>query len=428
MDSFEEDSRLRREKRKAALREKQRRQRKMILSSVVIFGVILFVVALIMLVVKDSQTNRAAMSEEITRSTEEISGGLRRNPITKIHIRAAGDLNITDSVVQSGLAATGYDFTRAIQDVAPLLADADCTLLNLEGNICGEPYGSESASAPSQLLTSLRSAGVDLVQAANSYTVYNGLIGLNATLGAIRNAGIEPLGAYVSNAEFAANKGYTICNIQGIKVAFVAFTKGLGGMGLPEGSEKCVNLLYKDYDSTYKSVNEAAINSILKSVKAEKPDLTVALLHWGSEGSDEISKTQTSIVNLMLKRGVDVIIGTHPHLVHKVDFDENKGTLIAYSLGDFYGNATIGGSNYSIILDIEVTKDTDLGTTKVTGFDYTPIYTVTENECDGYRRVVRIKEAMTAYNQNYVDKVTPACYSQMSYSLKRITARVTGKG
>lgn len=425
MDSMEE-SRERRDKRRKAQQEKIRRQRKMMLSAVGIFGVIVLVAALIVLVVKDSQSNRSVI--ENAKATEATSARPRRDPTTTIHIRAAGDLNITDSVVQSGLAATGYDFTRAFQDVAPLLTEADCTVLNLEGNICGEPYGSGTASAPTQLLTALRAAGVDLVQAANSYTIYNGLIGLNATLSAVRNAGLEPLGAYVSNAEFEVNKGYTICNIQGIKVAFVAFTKGLGGMGLPEGSEKCVNLLYNDYDLTYKSINEAGINAILKSVKSEKPDLIVAMLHWGSEGSDEISKTQKSIVNLLQKKGVDVILGTHPHLVHAVDFNRDKGTLIAYSLGDFYGDATIGGSNYSIILDIEVTKDMDLGTTKVTGFDYTPIYTVTEGECDGYRRVVRIKEAMQAYQKSYVDRVTPAAYAQMDYSLKRIKARVSGEG
>ena len=41
-----------------------------------------------------------------------------QNQTTTIHIRAAGDLNITDAVVDSGLTATGYDYTRALQDVA----------------------------------------------------------------------------------------------------------------------------------------------------------------------------------------------------------------------------------------------------------------------------------------------------------------------
>lgn len=347
--------------------------------------------------------------------------------ITTIHIRAAGDLNVTDSVVDSGLSASGYDYTRAFQDVASSLSSADLTLLNLEGNICGEPYGTATSSAPNKLLTALRNAGVDLVQLANSATINNGLIGLNSTLSSIRAAGLEPVGAYATVQEFRRAKGYTICDIQGIRVAFVAFTKGLGGRGMPTGNEECVNLLYKDYDSTYRSVDTEGITSILKNVKAERPDFVVALLHWGSEYNDTISSTQESIVRLLKKNGVGLIIGTHPHLVQEIVYDEAEGTLVAYSLGDFFGDADRGGTNYSIILDLEITKDAERGTTRVTGYSYIPIYTVTKTQsADGFHRVVRIEQAMQAHDGNFVDKITDACYADMQYSLTRIQARTTG--
>ena len=362
-----------------------------------------------------------------TAPTEPTNAGPEST--TTIHIRAAGDLNVTDSVVNAGLSANGFDFTRAFQDVASVLAEADLTLLNLEGNICGEPYGTATTSAPSKLLTALRNAGVDLIQMANSCSINNGLIGLNATLDAIRAAGMEPVGAYSSPTEFKRSKGYTICQIQGLRVAFVAFTKGVGGMGMPAGNEDCVNLLYTDYDSTYKKVDTEGITSILNAVKAEKPDFTVALLHWGSENNDTISSTQESIVNLLKKNGVGLIIGTHPHLVQEVAYDETAGTLVAYSLGDFFGDAARGGTNYSIILDVEITKDNVKGTTRVTGYSYTPIYTVTKGQsADGFQRVVRIEQAMQAYDGNFVDKITKACYDDMAYSLTRIASRASGKG
>ena len=360
-------------------------------------------------------------------ATEPSSGRVVKDPITKIHIRAVGDLNITNASVDAGIVATGYDYTRAFRDVAAELGAADVTVLNLEGNFCGEPYGTETASAPVELLNYLKTAGVDLIQMANSFSIQNGLIGLNSTLNAIRNAGMEPLGAYGSVGDFRKTKGYTICDVQGIKIAFVAFTKGVGGMGLPEGSLECVNLLYEDYESTYKTINKKGITAILKDVAAEKPDLVVAMLHWGSVNNDQISKTQEQIVTLMQKNGVDVIIGTHPHLVQRVELNEKTGKLVAYSLGDFFGDAKMGGSNYSIILDIEVTKDADLKTTKVTNFSYIPIYTLKENECDGYRRVVRIDAAMRAFEGNFVDKVSRSAYDQMARSLERIEARVHGK-
>lgn len=380
--------------------------------------------------VSSIETTAATTAPKATEATEaETTPGRRsKNPITTIHIRAVGDLNITNSSIDAGLAANGYDFTRAFRDVAAELANADVTVMNIEGNFCGEPYGTETSSAPTELLTYLKSAGVDLVQMANSFSVYNGLIGLNTTLNNIRSAGIEPLGAYGKTSDFHKTGGYTICDVQGVRVAFVAFTKGVGGMGLPAGSEECVNLLYEDYDSNYTKINKKGITSILSDVAKEKPDLTVAMLHWGSENNDQISKTQTQITELMQKNGVDVILGTHPHLVQQIEMNEKSGTLIAYSLGDFFGDATLGGSNYSIILDVEVTKDADLKTTKVTGYSYIPIYTTKESEGDGYRRVVRTKEAMYAYENNYVDKVTADCYTAMKKSLERIESRISGKG
>ena len=185
---------------------------------------------------------------EAPRPTRPID----KDPITKIHIKAAGDLNITNNVVKSGLVASGYDFSRAFLDVTHLLSDADLTVMNFEGNIYGEPYGTKTTSAPIELAYALRSAGVDLVQMANSCAINNGLNGLTATLNAIRGAGIEPVGAYATASELRTSKGYTITEVQGIKVAFVAFTKGLGGRGMPAGNENLVNLLYTDYSTEYK--------------------------------------------------------------------------------------------------------------------------------------------------------------------------------
>ena len=377
----------------------------------------------------DTEKSVQETTAATTAPTEETQTWVERTASSTIHIRAAGDLNITDSVVASGLAATGYEFTRSFIDVAHLLSEADLTVLNLEGNICGEPYGTARTSAPKQILESLRSSGVDLVQVANSATINNGLIGLRSTLQAVHDAGLEPLGAYSSNEDFQRSKGYTMCEANGIRIAFVAFTKGMSGMGLPAGSENCVNLLYEDYDSEYKKVNTEGITRILKNVAAESPDITIAMLHWGSEGTDTISDTQERIVTLMQKNGVDVIIGSHPHRVHKVEFNQASGSLVAYSLGDFFGDATAGGSNYSVILDIEIMKDNHAGVTRVTGFDYIPIYTQKESECvDGDRRVLRIHEAMYAYENNFVDAVSKACYDSMAYSLERIEARIKGEG
>ncbi len=430
MAQYDEEMKKRREKREAQ-RQKQRAQarrlkRRLFLAALVL---VLCAVGIVILIqnAESGDTASAAAPEETAAQTEKAVSSLQSEPTTTIHIRAAGDLNITDTVVESGLSATGYDYSVVFKDVAAALSEADLTLLNLEGNICGEPYGTDTTSAPAELLQALRSAGVDLIQMANSCSLNNGINGLTSTLQAIRSAGMEPVGAFASSAEYQSSKGYTVAEVQGIKIVFVAFTKGLGGRGLPTGSEDLVNLLYTDYATTYQSIDRDYINTVMKNVKAESPDLVVALLHWGSEYNDDISSTQSSIVSLLQKNGVDVIIGTHPHLVQAIDYDQTAGTLVSYSLGDFFGDAERSGTNYSIILDLEITKDNTSGTTKVTDYSYIPIYTVKKTESAGdysYSRVMRIETALEAYEGNYLDKITATCKENMEYALTRIEARL----
>lgn len=435
MANSPEDMDKRRKRREEQLRRRRKQQRRLRLGMAAALVVLGICCCVIYYFIQNAPQGQMVQSVAVPAATEPATEApteetrSRFDPITTVHIRAAGDLNITDSVVDSGLAANGYDYTRAFQDVASTLSSADLTIMNLEGNVCGEPYGTATTSAPNKILNALSAAGVDILQMANSCTINNGLIGLNSTLQAIRAAGIEPVGAYSSTAEFKRSKGYTICDVGGIRIAVVAFTKGVGGRGLPEGSEGCVNLLYTDYESTYRRVDTAGITKILDNAKAEKPDFIIALVHWGSENNDTISKTQESIITLLKKNGVGLILGTHPHLVQEIAYDQTAGTLVAYSLGDFYGDGSRSGTNYSIILDIEITKDSDKRTTKVTGYSYTPIYTLTGSQsADGYQRVVRIEQAMQAHDGNFVDKVTDDCYKDMAYSLTRIADRTSGKG
>ena len=430
MPLHDEEMNMRREKREAQRRKQQAEAKRLRITLILAAVVLVLCTAGIVFLTSrsdSSQTTVAAETRPTQKPTQATEPATRAQKSTKttIHIKAAGDLNVTNTVINAGVAVGGYNYTRAFMDVASTLSDADLTVLNLEGNICGEPYGSDTTSAPRELLDGLRNAGVDLIQMANSCTINNGLIGLTSTLQSIRAAGLEPVGAFASESEFQQSKGYTITEAQGVKVAFVAFTKGLGGRGLPAGNDNLVNILYEDYASTYDKIDRTRITSVLKAVEAEKPDITIALLHWGSEYNDDISDTQKSIVNLMKKQGVDVIIGTHPHTVQAIEYDALAGTLVAYSLGDFFGDASRGGTNYSIILDLEITKDSSTGTTKVTNYSYTPIYTVSEAEsADGYRRVVRIDKTVEAWEENYLDKVSQSAKESMVYALDRIEARI----
>ena len=342
-------------------------------------------------------------------------------PDQVIHITAGGDLNVTDKTVAAGLTGAGYDYTEVFRDVLPVLSSGDVTMLNFEGTFGASTYGSETKTPPAELLQSLSAAGVDILQTANSCSIFGGLRGLKSTISAIQGAGMTPVGTFADQNAFEESGGYLIWEIKGIKIAFVAFTKGMDGMGLPAGSENCVNLLYEDYNSTYQKVDKTRITNIISNAKAHQPDLIVAMLHWGSEFNDKISSSQEKITKILQDEGVDAIIGTHSHYVQKIKHDPETGMFVAYSLGDFFGDAEKAGTNYSVILDLEITKSGTTGETKITGFDCVPIFT--HEDDSGNMRVLRMREAIEGYESSYIGGISEEIYQSMKNAMDRIADR-----
>ncbi len=417
-EDFEQRKRERQQMKQERLRQQKRLTVKLIIALAVLVAVAILILAV------SANRDKAPVQTDPPKVTTEMTQPVETEPDTKtvIHFVAAGDLNITDRVVASG--GENFNYTKTFMDVMPLLGEADLTAINIEGNFIGAPYGTQYASAPNELLTALGHMGVDLVQTANSYTIKNGVSGMHSTIQAIRNAGFETMGAYLDKADFNATGGFTIRKVQGIKVAVVAFTKGMDSMALPAGSESCVNLLYEDYATAYQDVDTQGITKLLRAVERERPDITIAMVHWGSEHNDTHSKSQESIRKLLLAEGVDAIIGTHPHYVQEIDFNKENGTLVAYSLGDFISDGERSGTEYSIVLDLEITKDEDLEKTYISGYHFTPIFTVNDEE---QLRVVRLEEAIAAYEGGYLGRVSEETYDKMTYALARIADRVLVK-
>ncbi len=418
----EEDEELRRRRqRRAELRKK--RQRKQLVLGIVAAAVILLLCGILIFAMTRKTAGDPTATTVGTVPTETGSANTdttdTTEPTTVMHFAAVGDLNLSERLLASG--GENGDFSRVFLDVLPVLASAELTTVNLEGMACGAPYGGDRASVPKELLVALKNAGVDMVQSANSYSLTNGLSGLATSLQTIREVGLEPLGAYADTEEAEKYEGFSLFEINGIRVAVFAMTKGMNGLTLPSGNSMCVNLLYEDYATTYQTIYFDRINYILDNVAMEDPDVVIALLHWGSEYNDSQSKSQKRIENMLLSGGVDVIIGTHPHNVQPVVTTEN-GQIVAYSLGDFISDGTHSGTEYSVLLDLEITKNNETGETAVTGWDYVPLYTLEEE--DGTLRVLRLQTAISAYRKGEAGSVTEAVFENMLAAMEAIKKRI----
>ena len=405
--NFERDDKMLEERRLRRLEKKRRRR----LQQRIVLGVLIVILILtIVLIARGCQSRKdtGGKPQSVPVQNTPTAQIPDAQPDTVITLAAVGDIMVYDEQIDAAKQADGsYDFSDSLSAVSALTMGADLTVGNLELNFCGEPYsGRPDFRAPEALALALKEKGFDLVQTANTYSIQNGVSGLKSTIKYLNTVGIDHVGTYAAKDDKETNDGVLLKNVNGIKIAFIAYTKGLNNISVPEGSEYCVDLLYKDYDSEYKEVNKDAIVKSVKAAKALSPDLIVAMLHWGSEWDTTVVSTQDKITDLLLTNGVDIILGSHPHVVGEmkqvpvttVD-GQQKTCFVAYSLGNFLSSPDSQKYDYameSLILNLQITKNGSTGETALTGISYTPLYILkTESDVEGTRyQVVPIRSAI----------------------------------
>ncbi len=339
---------------------------------------------------------------------------------TTVRISAVGDIFLTEDQIEDARCADGsFNFMPQFSGVCTTLSKADLTIGNFEGTFAGTPYGVEHGSYPDEFAVALNGAGFDLLQTANSFSVYNGLAGLKRTKDVIENNGMLCSGTYRDASEHS-DEQVMVFEINGIRVAVLSFTKGLGGMTIPSGEEYCVDLLYKDYASDYEQIDTEGITAAIDKAKKQSPDVLIAMVHWGSENVREVSKRQESIADLMLQNGVDVILGSHPHLVGKVekrsvrmDDGTRKNVLIAYSLGDFCKVGS-GQSNMYPVLNLVFTRDSYTGKTVLSEVSCSSIVAMDNGaEAPDRYTILDADNAISLYEKNYYDRITSDLYQSL---------------
>lgn len=341
-------------------------------------------------------------------------------------LTAVGDITVDDAIVADARQADGsYDFTNSFLNVAPLLFASDLTVGNLELTFSGEPYGGAAASAPDSLAATLNTLGFDILQTANSKSVAGGISGLENTIDVLRAGGLEPLGTF--KTQYAHDNGMAVLReVNGIRLAFVGFTKGFDGMSIPDGSEYCANLLYEDYDSQYGKIDRAQILAALQSAKALNPDVIIAMVHWGSAYKLALSDTQKQIASLMFNNGVDVILGSHSHMVGPMEFSEyelndgsTKKVFLAYSLGNFLSSDSEAYTQESLILNLTFSKNKETGETTISHAEYVPVYLYDAGEtADNRFQILDVYQSIRLYDTSYIGRVDEDAYQALQDTIE----------
>ena len=246
----------------------------------------------------------------------------------EIRIVFAGDAMQHSAQIEAAKTSDGkYDYSECFESVTPLIESADYAVVNLETPLAGAPYtGYPCFSAPDAYLDALAYAGFDMMLTANNHTLDKRSKGAVRTLDQLDGRFLDHLGTYRDKHERDSVLPM-VKNIGGFKIGFLNYTYGTNGIRLPESNPYMVHLLE----------DEVEIREDIREAKAVA-DCVIVFAHWGTEDAQEPDDFQRKWAEIFLDCGVDVVVGTHPHVLQPVEVLEGADgheMLIFYSIGNY---------------------------------------------------------------------------------------------
>lgn len=287
-----------------------------------------------------------------------------------------------------------YNFDNNFQHVKHILENDDLSIANLETTLAGTsvPYSSyPTFNTPDNIIDSLKYAGIDILSTINNHSFDKGDLGVKRTLDICKEKEIETIGTSNKN-----ENRHIIKEINDISLGIIAFSYGeiinnnkyLNGIKISDGSKDNMNI-FDMHD-----VNKA-FNTIKKELdKIRNTDTQIAVLHWGNEYQRTPSKFQKELAQKLCDYGVDIIVGSHPHVVQPVEIIRSKdnytNTLVIYSLGNFISNQRqeLLNTPYTedgLIVSIELTKDHTKNQTLISSVNCIPTWV---NKYKGFNKDV----------------------------------------
>jgi poly-gamma-glutamate synthesis protein (capsule biosynthesis protein) len=287
-----------------------------------------------------------------------LAGG----PEGTLRIVFAGDIMGHDSQIAAArVDSNTYDYTGCFRHLKSYLEEADIAVGNLEVTHAGPPYkGYPRFSSPDELSDALLDAGFNVLVNANNHALDRGKEGFERTQQVLGEKGMILTGTFLSPEQKELNYPL-ILEKNGILVALLNYTYGTNG-------------ILVDTPNVVNYIDSMHIRQDIRKAQLVDPDIIIACIHWGKEYQREENSIQKSLAKLMFNQGVDVIIGSHPHVVQPVSYEHDGSHYIrpvVYSLGNFVSNQRDRYRNGGILFGLELQK-TDV--TRITGIDYLPVY------------------------------------------------------
>lgn len=352
----------------------------------------------------------------------EESNTQKETPIVEnkhISMSVIGDIMCHNSQYADAYVASSdtYDFSYVFEDIKQYIEPADIAIGNIETTFAGKERGYSNYptfNSPEQLATNLKDLGINVLCTANNHSLDKGYSGLTSTLKFLDEAGISHMGTYDS-AE--SQNEILIKDVNGIKIAFLAYTYGTNGIPVPKDKSYCINLIDKDL-----------ILKHLELAKEQEPDLICVNMHWGLEYKTKQNSEQEELADFLFTNGVDIILGSHPHVLQPMEKKTitledgtTKDCFVIYSLGNFISGQNQDNTRNSVILNIECTKSGETNKTTIDSVSYVPIYMYKSSSGKTKRyKVLDIEKSIENYENGTDKSIGENTYSTLKTELNKI--------
>lgn len=246
---------------------------------------------------------------------------------TDISFVAFGDLLAHEPIYRYGLN-NGGDFGFLFENVKDVIAESDIAVINQETPLTDNPsmyHDYPRFGTPVQVGEAVADVGFDIVTCATNHALDRGTEGVSYTKTFFDDSHVTCLG--IQSEEEKEYRAYQTITRNGVRFALLNYTYGTNGLPIPDQNPYMVHLLE----------DEAKIRGDIAEAKNDA-DLVIVFAHWGTEYAEEPDDFQKRWAQVFLDSGVDILIGTHPHVIQPYEIltDDNGHNMLAYySLGNF---------------------------------------------------------------------------------------------
>lgn len=261
---------------------------------------------------------------------------------------------------ENDLTAYGtFNFNDEYQYIKNYVQAADIAFANLETTFAGGPDYSGSwarFNTPDALAGTLKDVGFDVMFTSNNHSLDRKIAGLQRTIDVLESAGLKSVGSRRGTAD---NRSI-IVEKNGIKIGLVSYTyetaelngrRTLNGSPMEEGAWNYLNTFRYvgsgRKTATAKEEDKEAIANEISWCREHGADIVISYFHWDAQNEYvlEVTKLQEDLAQYAAEKGADIIFGSHPHRVQRIDEIEvtradgrTHKVPVYYSLGNFISN------------------------------------------------------------------------------------------